>query len=110
MATTSLYPLATKEELQKRFVGKSLKDVDGPAAVFDISKLKNNCLRMLEAVDSLDFGWRAHIKTHKVRRSSTRRMIQSIFIIDTGMPVCFLLLAIYVGFILRECQLTFPDH
>jgi hypothetical protein len=69
MATTSLYPLPTKEELQKRFVGKSLNDVEGPAAVLDISKLKNNCLRMLEAVDSLDFGWRAHIKTHKVWKS-----------------------------------------
>jgi hypothetical protein len=68
MATTSLYPLPTKEELQKRFIGKSLKDVEGPAAVLDISKLRNNCLRMLEAVDSLDFGWRAHIKTHKVWR------------------------------------------
>jgi hypothetical protein len=66
MATTSLYPIPTKKELQKRFVGKSLKDVEGPAAVLDIGKLKNNCLRMLEAVDSLDFGWRAHIKTHKV--------------------------------------------
>ncbi|KAH6663188.1 putative serine dehydratase domain-containing protein [Halenospora varia] len=65
MATTSLYPVATKEELQKLFVGKSLKDVATPAAVLDISKLKSNCNRMLEAVDSLNFGWRAHIKTHK---------------------------------------------
>jgi hypothetical protein len=67
MATTTLYPLATKEELIKQFVGESLKDVATPAAVLDLSKLKNNCNRMLEAVDSLKFGWRAHIKTHKVR-------------------------------------------
>jgi D-serine deaminase-like pyridoxal phosphate-dependent protein len=62
----SLYPVALKEELEKQFVGKSLKDVPIPAAVLDLSKLKKNCKSMLEAVDSLKFGWRAHIKTHKV--------------------------------------------
>ncbi|KAH8680083.1 putative serine dehydratase domain-containing protein [Tricladium varicosporioides] len=65
METNSLYPVATKEELQNLYVGRSLKDVATPAAVLDISKLKSNCNRMLEAVDSLNFGWRAHIKTHK---------------------------------------------
>ncbi|CZR55607.1 related to alanine racemase [Phialocephala subalpina] len=65
MATTSLYPLSLKEELRKQFVGKSIKDVAGPAAVLDLSKLQNNCNRMLEACESLKFGWRAHIKTHK---------------------------------------------
>lgn len=66
MATTSYYPLSSKEELLKHFVGKSLKDVPAPAAVLDLSKLEKNCSRMLEAVDTLKFGWRAHIKTHKV--------------------------------------------
>jgi D-serine ammonia-lyase len=66
MATASLYPLSLRETLVKEFVGKSLKDVPTPAAVLDLTKLKNNCNRMLEAVDSLKFGWRAHIKTHKV--------------------------------------------
>ena len=66
MATTMLYPLSIKEELVKKFVRKSLKDVATPAAVLDLSKVKNNCNRLLEAVDSLNFGWRAHIKTHKV--------------------------------------------
>jgi D-serine deaminase-like pyridoxal phosphate-dependent protein len=66
MATTSYYPLSTKEDLLKHFVGKSLKDIAGPAAVLDLGKLKSNCNRMLEAVDTLKFGWRAHIKTHKV--------------------------------------------
>jgi len=66
MATTPFYPLSSKEELQKQFVGKSLKDVSGPAAVLDLSKLKKNCQRMLEACDLLKFGWRAHVKTHKV--------------------------------------------
>jgi len=66
MASASLYPVAIKEELQKQFVGKSLKDVATPAAVLDLTKLKKNCKSMLDAVDSLNFGWRAHIKTHKV--------------------------------------------
>ncbi|KAI9047778.1 hypothetical protein LZ554_008488 [Drepanopeziza brunnea f. sp. 'monogermtubi'] len=65
MAWASLYPLSPKAELQKLFVGKNLKDVDGPAAVLDLGKLKNNCNRMLEAVETLGFGWRAHVKTHK---------------------------------------------
>lgn len=65
MATTSLYPLSMKENLKKKFVGKSIKDVAVPAAVLDLGKVKNNCNRMLEAVESLDFSWRAHIKTHK---------------------------------------------
>lgn len=65
MATTSLYPLSIKEDLKKQFVGKSIKDVAVPAAVLDLGKVKNNCDRMLEAVESLDFSWRAHIKTHK---------------------------------------------
>ncbi|KAL2063758.1 hypothetical protein VTL71DRAFT_5563 [Oculimacula yallundae] len=65
MATSSLYPLSLKDDLIKQFVGKSIKDVAVPAAVLDLGKVKNNCNRMLEAVESLDFGWRAHIKTHK---------------------------------------------
>ena len=66
MATTSLYPPADKEYLRSKFVGKSLKDVDAPAAILDLRKLRKNCGRMLEACESLDIGWRAHIKTHKV--------------------------------------------
>jgi len=62
----TLYPLSNHEELKKQFVGKNLKDVATPAAVLDLSKLKRNCSRMLEAVDSLKIGWRAHVKTHKV--------------------------------------------
>ena len=66
MATTSYFPIADKEALKKEFVGKSIKDVATPAAVLDLSKMKANCTRMLEASAKLDFGWRAHIKTHKV--------------------------------------------
>lgn len=65
MTTTAFYPLAGAEDLKKEFVGKSLKDVSTPAAVLDITKIRNNCNRMLDAVNKLEFGWRAHIKTHK---------------------------------------------
>ncbi|KAA8575178.1 hypothetical protein EYC84_004376 [Monilinia fructicola] len=65
MDSPSLFPCASKEELVKEYVGKSLHDVPCPAVVLDLSKLKRNCASMLEAVDSLNCGWRAHIKTHK---------------------------------------------
>lgn len=65
MDSTSLTPSASKEDLVKEYVGKSLHDVSCPAVVLDLSILRKNCTGMLEAVNSLDCGWRAHIKTHK---------------------------------------------
>ncbi|KFX99446.1 hypothetical protein V490_01785, partial [Pseudogymnoascus sp. VKM F-3557] len=66
MATSSLEALeAQRQNLMKQFVGTSLHDAPVPSAVLDLSKVKQNCDRMLEAVDALGFGWRAHIKTHK---------------------------------------------
>lgn len=72
MSTASLYPLSEREVLEKKFIGKNLKDVATPAAVLDIHKIKRNCARMLGAVDQLKFGWRVHIKTHKVRENSCK--------------------------------------
>ena len=69
MATTSFYPLAEKEHLKRQFVGKSIKDVIAPAAVLDLSKVRKNCTKMLEACQALNMGWRVHIKTHKVEQS-----------------------------------------
>lgn len=66
MDAASFYPLPNKEQLVKEFVGKSIEDVAAPAVILDLGKVKNNCSRMLEACDTLGFGWRAHIKTHKV--------------------------------------------
>lgn len=57
---------ALKDLLQARFVGKSLHDVGTPAVVLDLAKIEANCNLMLEAVEKLGLGWRAHIKTHKV--------------------------------------------
>jgi D-serine deaminase-like pyridoxal phosphate-dependent protein len=65
MATISFYPLAEAEELKKQFVRKSLKQIVTPAAVLDLAKVRKNCEFMLNAVNTLKFGWRAHIKTHK---------------------------------------------
>ncbi|EMR64579.1 putative alanine racemase domain protein [Eutypa lata UCREL1] len=56
---------ALKDLLQARFVGKSLHDVGTPAVVLDLAKIEANCNLMLEAVEKLGLGWRAHIKTHK---------------------------------------------
>ena len=66
MSSTSFYPTIAKEQLVKEFVGKSIKDVPSPSIVIDLAKAKPNCDRMLEASEKLGFGWRAHIKTHKV--------------------------------------------
>ncbi|EPE24722.1 PLP-binding barrel [Glarea lozoyensis ATCC 20868] len=65
MATSELYPFYSKEDLTKKFVSKSIKDVTLPAAVIDRQKVKRNCDRMLDACEELKFRWRAHIKTHK---------------------------------------------
>jgi D-serine deaminase-like pyridoxal phosphate-dependent protein len=55
-----------KEELKGKYVDRTLLEIPTPAALLDLSKIRRNCVRMLEVVDTLDFGWRAHIKTHKV--------------------------------------------
>lgn len=53
------------ESLKQQYVGTSLKDAPVPSAVLDLAKVKRNCERMLDAVDKIGCGWRAHIKTHK---------------------------------------------
>lgn len=67
MAThLDLCPAPSRDLLRERFVGKSLKDLETPAAVIDLSITQRNCQKLLEAMEELGFGWRAHIKTHKV--------------------------------------------
>ncbi|OBT50366.1 hypothetical protein VE04_09837, partial [Pseudogymnoascus sp. 24MN13] len=66
MATTSLEALESqRQQLLKQFVGTNLQDAPVPSAILDLAKVKRNCTRMLESIDALGFGWRAHIKTHK---------------------------------------------
>ncbi len=57
---------SSKAALKERFVGKTLEEVETPAAVLDLAKLEVNCQRMLDAAAKLNISWRAHIKTHKV--------------------------------------------
>ena len=66
MATHTGSASEAKEYLREEFIGKSLLDLPTPSALLDLSKVKRNCARMLEAVDILQVGWRVHIKTHKV--------------------------------------------
>ncbi|ELR02298.1 hypothetical protein GMDG_05367 [Pseudogymnoascus destructans 20631-21] len=66
MATSSLEALeAQRQKLVKQFVRTNLNGAPVPSAILDLSKVKRNCTRMLESIDALGFGWRAHIKTHK---------------------------------------------
>lgn len=58
------------EAVEKRFVGKTLGEVPTPCAVLDRAKVEANCQRMLDAVEKLNIGWRAHVKSHKVSRRS----------------------------------------
>ena len=55
-----------KAQLREQFVGKNICDVSGPAAIIDASIVKRNCQQMLDSCRSLGFGFRAHVKTHKV--------------------------------------------
>ncbi|KAG7133329.1 D-serine dehydratase like protein [Verticillium longisporum] len=58
-------PTPDVEELRRFYVGKLITELPMPAAVLDVSSLKRHCKTMLDAVDSLGVGFRAHVKTHK---------------------------------------------
>ncbi|KAI5204731.1 hypothetical protein E4T39_03384 [Aureobasidium subglaciale] len=62
----SLYLSPSKAALQLQYVGKNLADVPTPAAVLDLAPIRRNCKAMLEATRTLGFGFRAHVKTHKI--------------------------------------------
>lgn len=64
----SFYLSPSKAALQLQYVGKNLNDVPTPAAVLDLAPIRRNCKAMLEATKALGLGFRAHVKTHKVRR------------------------------------------
>lgn len=66
MSSLSFYAASPKEALAKEYVGKSINDVPTPAAIINVAAVKRNCSRMLETCKSLNLGWRAHVKTHKV--------------------------------------------
>lgn len=60
-------PLPYEEELKQFYVGKDIGDVPKPAVVLDAAIVKKHCERILQTVKTLNVGFRAHVKTHKVR-------------------------------------------
>ncbi|KAK2012787.1 hypothetical protein LZ32DRAFT_647557 [Colletotrichum eremochloae] len=55
------------ESLRGFYVGKDVHSVPKPAAVLDAAKIRRHCQSMLDGVDALDVGFRAHVKTHKTK-------------------------------------------
>lgn len=66
MSSQIFFPPSPKDALLAEYLGKSLHEVPTPAAVIDVAAVRRNCKRMLEACESLNLEWRAHVKTHKV--------------------------------------------
>lgn len=72
MSTPSsfLYPSPSASALQLHYIGKSLSEIQPPAAILDLAVIRRNCQHMLETTKKLQVGFRAHVKTHKVSISS----------------------------------------
>lgn len=98
----SLYPIVSKDRLIKEYVGNSIKDVQSPSAVIDLAKVKRNCRLMLEASEQLGFGWRAHIKTHKVDTFTNSQLVLELF---TNIYVRLLSLQSY-KWVIRDRQIS----
>lgn len=62
-----LYPNPSEAAVKLQYMGRSIVDVQAPAAIIDVAVVRRNCKLMLEAVDKLGVDFRAHVKTHKVR-------------------------------------------
>lgn len=58
-------------KLRISLIGRKLSEVPTPSVVLDLNQVTVNCVRMLEAAKNLSLQWRAHIKTHKVKSSSS---------------------------------------
>lgn len=61
------------EELRQYYIGKAVDAVPKPAVILDRAKVHRHCQTMLQAVDALGLGFRAHVKTHKVDPSKICR-------------------------------------
>lgn len=56
----------SQKELQQCYIGKDIADVPKPAAVLDLALIRRHCKAMLCAIEKLNVGFRAHVKSHKV--------------------------------------------
>jgi hypothetical protein len=63
----SNYPLSSHASLANQFVGQKLESVPTPAVVLDRAIIRRNCDAMLNVCKELGVGFRAHVKSHKVR-------------------------------------------
>ena len=61
------YPFPSRESLLSQYVGCKISDVPTPAVVLDRSKIIRNSDAMLNICRELGVGFRAHVKSHKVR-------------------------------------------
>ncbi|KAM0380752.1 hypothetical protein ACHAPK_001360, partial [Fusarium culmorum] len=53
------------EVLRQFYVGKNIHNVPKPAVILDKARIVRHCQSMLDSVDALGLGFRAHVKTHK---------------------------------------------
>lgn len=65
--TRTYQGLIQKDELVKAFTGKPIESLRTPAFVIDRSLFAQNCVRMHQKAAEWGAGFRAHLKTHKVR-------------------------------------------
>jgi hypothetical protein len=61
------YPLPPQASLATQYIGQKLQDLPTPAVVLDRSIIRRNCDAMLNVCKKLGVGFRAHVKSHKVR-------------------------------------------
>lgn len=59
--------LPSKKDLSQFYHGKDIADVPKPAAVLDRAIIRRHCERLKQTIKALNVGFRAHVKTHKVR-------------------------------------------
>jgi len=59
-------PVSSEKELKQFYIGKDIGDIPKPAVVLDVAIIKKHCERMLQTIRTLNVGFRAHVKTHKV--------------------------------------------
>jgi D-serine deaminase-like pyridoxal phosphate-dependent protein len=67
--------MASETELQQFYIGKDITTIPKPAAILDIAIIRRHCADMLQTVQRLNVGFRAHIKSHKVNTYSSSPLI-----------------------------------
>ncbi|KNG83099.1 hypothetical protein ANOM_008061 [Aspergillus nomiae NRRL 13137] len=63
-------PLPSKDALKQFYLHKTLAEIPKPAAVLDLAIIKRHCNSMLQTIQTLGVGFRAHVKSHKTTELS----------------------------------------